>query len=172
MSWKFAGIIIKGVEEEKIFSSFSNLNKTNESISLSEALKTKFKDYAVGNVDGSVFMINHILPYDSTYGKKNLSQLDQKLAALSKNTMILCFILDGVTATYGWSFFMNGQKARSKKNISGSQPVTFGNKLPEETKTANDDEEALIFELMAIFLEQPFEQLIFDDTSSLTIYKG
>lgn len=172
MSWKFAGIIIKGVKEKEVLSSFGNLKKTNRSVSLSEALKTNFKDYAIGKVDGSVVVIHHTLPYDSTYGEKTMSLLDQQLAALSKNARALCFILDGVTGTYGLSFFIDGQKVRSKKNISGSQPVIYGARLPEETNAETEDEEVLIFDLIATLLEQPLEQLIFDDTISLTIYKG
>lgn len=172
MSWKFAGIIFKDVKEEKVLSSFSNLSETKSSISLSESLKTNFKDYAIGQVDGSVVIINHTLPYNSTYGKEALSQLDEKLAVLSENTQALCFILDGVTGTYGMSFFKNGQKVRSKKYISGSQPVTYGARLPEENLNAETgDEEALIFDLIVKLLEQPLEQLIFDDNILLTVYK-
>ena len=171
MSWKFAGIIINGVEVEQVLSSFGNLNDTKISIRIGEALKTKFQDYALGSVGNSVVIINHFSPYDSAYGKKTMSQLDQKLAALSKKGKVLCFILDGVTGTYGTSFFIDGEKVRSKKCISGNPPVTFGAKLPEEFSEKAGDEETLIFELISNLIDQPLQELIFDNKNSLTIYQ-
>lgn len=171
MSWKFAGMIFTKSNEKKVLSSFSNLRKTTKSIAFNEAMKTDFKDFAIGEINDAVMVFNHILPYDSAYGLKNLSQLDQTLASLSIDSKALCFFMDGVSGAYGMSLFRNGQKVRSIKRISGSPPKNYGPKTQEETDVNPEDVEELIFELISSFLQKNIDNLIFYKSDPLSIFK-
>lgn len=169
MSWKFAGIIFQDQDKNNVLESFKHLEKTNSSVDFNEALKSSFKEYGIGKINQAVVIFNHILPYESDYGMKTLSKLDETLATLSKNSKALCFFIDGVTDTYGISLFENGVKVRSKQSISGSPSINYGAKLPEEE--TNKEDEELIFDLIGSFLNEPPENLIFSDSTTLSVYK-
>lgn len=142
-------------------------------ISFPQATSTSFLETAIGRVGSGVVIVNHFLPYDCSFEPGETSSLDERLAQLSQDALVMVFYLDGHTGGSGFALFQDGRRIRRRAILDGSVlQVDEGPPLPPELAlAAGVDEESRVFALSALVLGFSLDAVIFSEEQMLTVYE-
>jgi hypothetical protein len=166
MSWKFGAIYLQKNYSGDLSECLKKLDiscaPTQTQITLRETTTSNFYNTAVGFHHQCTLIHDNQLPYDACFEDDSLYELDEILAALSAETPVLCFFLDGITNTSGLAVFRDGQRVRQRGIISGEIRVDAGVPLPEEQAFLpdNNQDEERIFAIIKGFTGTDFTALL------------
>ena len=177
MSWKFAGIIFKkdyGAACPELLGRLGvEYSRSTGGYTFAEAVSRANRATALGVVNGQTMLLDHLLPYDCAYELGKEGRLDELLRPLSvEGDDILNYIVDGVSGTYCFSCFSQGQRIRRWATEPGNvwcdegKPVAGEAPLDEALAPifAASTDEAHLLAVWAAFSGISFQELVHNDS--------
>jgi hypothetical protein len=188
MSWNFGGIAVEKDYVDSVEAITGLLNEldiyriiTDNEFDFMKACSNANTGTAAGTVNGHTLLIDHTLPYDCSFTAGEESMLDKKLAQFSQKTAALVFFLDGISDTYGFSFFKNGKRERRWSVQPGDILCDEGDYIEAEVpfiagtiSTMNQyasESEARTIAVLESFLQIKFNELVRDRTITFQYFR-
>jgi hypothetical protein len=174
MSWTFGGLLMQkdfSQHLDEFLSLVHHREGTRGSkISFNSALSVKGNEAALGVINHCTVLINEYLPYDCSFTPGKASAYDNRLAAASATTPILIFLLDGISGTYGYSLFQDGERIRRWAADPGTVLCDEGDPVEFEKAFIDDpraDSEQRVLAAIEHYLSKTFVSLIRDEHALL-----
>lgn len=166
MSFSFGGIVLGADLADQGAALFERLGVGPKwdagEIKLVDATRRDFVGAAVGSYRGRTVVIDPFLPYDCSHMPGELTALDDRLAALSVGGAVLCFVVEGTSDSYQFSYYAGGQRVRCRRAEGGRVVAEEGALLPAEAGLAADADEATrIFAISGAMLGTRLDEMIF-----------
>jgi len=170
MSWKFAGIAF----EKNYVGAFSQLlaklqigfTNSNSGFTFLDAIAPSNRATALGIIHHKTLLLHHLWPYDVAYEPDQTLPLDPLLSDESRHGQILSFIIDGMSATYAFALFDQGQCVRrwgvAPGNTFCNEGVPLVTEAPHSLIVNADQptpDESHIFGVLEGFLGIPFQTM-------------
>jgi hypothetical protein len=174
MSWQFGNIIFAHnfeAEKVKLLKGLRlQLNSTiTRPLTYEEVISSEFEGTAISFYQKCTIISDFFLSEQTIITFPQLSPLDRSLMSLSADGDILSFYLQGNIGAYGWAYYKDGEKIRTRKDLEGEVLVDAGEPLAEES--GNEDPSTIIFNLSKRLLGVRVDHLIFDPGISFTVYQ-
>lgn len=173
MSWKFGAALLRGDHTNDLSSLWSRLGlkrvATDEEVTLGDATSSRFEATAVGALGGATLILDQFLPYNCSFEDDDLWWFDEQLVEFSKHDDALVVLLDGVSGTYGFSFFSGGERVRRRSVVPGYGEIDEGEAIAGEGPS--EDHEARIFSLISQLTGMTWTQALTDETLKLTVWE-
>jgi len=168
------GIVIRQGEELSDEDILSMTERTDEGyyndISLEQATSADFRGTAIARLDDMALVFNKHLPYSCTLDDGDLGRIDGALEKASEKGDILCFLINSVSDTYGWSIFSRGKRIRSK-SIAGKEVLPeYGAPTAYETGVRMDEEGMLL--LLEQFTGYEYTDIVFEQGLRANAYRN
>lgn len=174
MSYKFGGVCLSKNYEQtpKTWQQLLEIPCAGEggTVSMKAATSTTWPGVAYAYVDDCTLIQANDYVMDANFYDTELYELDELLATASSQTKILIYWLDGVTGTYGFSLFENGERKRVRGILNGKIAMDEGELLPAEKHFSKEDknDEERIFAIIEAFTGRSLTMLIQDDFQLIT----
>jgi hypothetical protein len=172
MSWTFGGLLMQADFSQHLDEFLLLVHQGNgisgDKISFNSALSLKGDHAAAGVINNCTVLLNEYLPYDCSFTPGVESNYDKRLASASARAGILVFLLDGISGTYGYSFFDSGKRVRRWAVDPGSVLCNEGETLEFEN-TPETDPEKRVLAAIEYYLSKSFVSLMRD--SEAILYK-
>lgn len=185
MSWTFGGLAVHknysdNYEQLMIDMGLRRQNSGTE-FPVEMAISSFNMGSAVRALGEYTILFDHYLPYDCSYVPGEFTQFDNRLIHFSNQSDVLVFLLDGISETYGFSIFQNGQLTRRWATGPGNISCDEGDLLNAELPFNNDDSavipnflstigESRVIKVMEQFLSQSFGSLLKDQDHLFHLY--
>ena len=187
MSWKFAGIIFKKDYKDYYPDLLKRLevrySRSAGGFTFSNAINRENRATALGCVNGSTMLLDHLIPYDCSYELGGPGRLDKILSPFSLQGDIMNYIIDGVSETYCFSLFSKGVRIRrwatetghvlcnEGKLVNGEEPAVTNNAMDSFPDIfAMSEDEIHLFAIWEAFLGVPFQELVQNDTPLFHVF--
>jgi hypothetical protein len=143
-------------------------------VSLSDACMPQFTGIAAGSHAGRTLVLHQFWFLDCSYDGSTTNPLDARLAELSKETPVLCFVFDETSMSFGFAYFEDGACVRARRTEPSGVRTDYGDPLPAEAAFEPDDpdDSERIWELTESLLAIRLDRLIFEDDATLTRFAG
>jgi hypothetical protein len=138
-------------------------------ISLEQATSADLRGTAIARLDDMALVFNKHLPYSCSFEEGDLSKIDRALEEGSGKGDILCFLINAVSDTYGWSIFSGGKRIRAK-SVTGKEVLSeYGTPTTWEKGMAADEEGMLL--LLEQFTGYEYINMIFEKGLRANAYR-
>ncbi len=175
MSLSFGTFIIEGDytdRHQELLDALGIEDKTGKGLITFEAASLRdFDDTAITTINGVTIIFNNLLPYDCNFeSPENPSYLDKKVASWSATGKSMCLFLQGITGTYGFNYFEQGELKRQWSRDPQTLFSDHGEPMPEEAGYTNGEER--IFSVIKKRFGLNLSTLVFDTDTPLSLYNG
>ena len=140
-------------------------------VSISDACEREFRDTAVFQYAEKVIVVDQFKPYDHAYSPGETNAFDKKLAAISSDGTAFTAFLDGVSGTYGYSLYQQGERRRRWAVTPGEILVDEGDPLTAESAERASDPEERIFAIIQDLIGVAFNDLLTEDKLTGKAYR-
>jgi hypothetical protein len=172
MGFSTGGLIFKNAEQLTDEDILATLRRESfgyaDDISFEKATASTFTATAIGRVDNNVFVLGRDIPHSCSFEGEDLSKLDERLQAVSKEGDIICFLSNSVSGVYAWSIFREGKREHTVSAVAGQSIADIGNEtIYDKGLRANEND---LVKLLENFSGQSFADLVSDRNFSLKAY--
>ena len=140
-------------------------------ISIRAACDRGFRDTAVFRYAGKVIIVDHFKPYDHSYSPGETNPFDKMLSATSMNGTGFTAFLDGVSGTYGYSLYEQGECRRKYAVTPNETLVDEGDALTAESAEEEGDPEQRIFAIIQGLIGVDFSDLVSENNLTGMAYR-
>jgi hypothetical protein len=139
-----------------------------DNINMEAALAGNFEGIGIARIDDMVLVLNRNITHSCSFDEHEVSKLDERIASLSAEGEILCFLINSVSDTYAWSLFKNGSRARGKSAAAGVLLSDFGQ--PTKYEEGMGMSEQGMIKLIEKFTGYPYLDLVFEKQHKVLAY--